>query len=71
MNNKAIIKDEYVYKYQAALKIVGDACVDVIELQRMDFNKSNALMQAYVDLVYCAIAEIGPAVDSFFQVEND
>ena len=67
--NYATLMDEYIYKYQIDLKVIGNACADVIELQKMDFENANQLMQAYVDLVYCAIAEIGTAIDSFYPRE--
>lgn len=65
INVYEIIVDEYVYKYQADLKRIGDACVDIIELKNLNNEEANLLMQSYVDLVYCAIAEIGSAIDSY------
>ena len=60
------LMDNYVYKYQNDLKIIGNALADVIELQKMKPDNAQLLMQAYSDLVYTAIAEIGTAIDAFY-----
>lgn len=60
------LMDNYVHKYQADLKTIGDACVDIIELKKMGWEETNLLMQSYVNITYCAISEIGSAIDSFY-----
>ena len=65
VSDYAYYVDNFVYKYQEALKTIGNACVDVSD--KYDPAQNEHLFQSYVHLVDAAFEVIAMAAESFFK----